>query len=320
MDKLNCNVSQEYIASTIYHETFHAIVHYFDKDKCFFQNTPTDDHIAIFYTYLDLIASGLQKTYPNLTLREAQGLILKGMMDYKKEWGVLFDKILLKKNLQKINFVISSDGIAAKYPEQLVINHMKNYHFLILSILMSWSCNSSKEDGENPNFDSNATIADIDRSIQYTVSRYQFSVTFFKRNDSNHGGYKMFARHGSHWEKIEIREGVFDELQIKKDPDYYISRDITTRKLCKPEEAESFLSKLKALNVFEQPEESVLFKDCKDSGVTDLGSTYIEIVAGDRVRTLKYSGVYECSNGEWENLYKIEKLFENEWFENTLCK
>jgi hypothetical protein len=98
-EKLNSNVSQEYIASTIYHEAFHAIVHYFDKDKWFFVNTPTDDHISIFYTYLDLIASGLQKAYPNLTLREAQGLILKGMMDYKKEWGALYDKILQKKNI-----------------------------------------------------------------------------------------------------------------------------------------------------------------------------------------------------------------------------
>jgi hypothetical protein len=197
---------------------------------------------------------------------------------------------------------------------------MKSYHFFILLILSFSSCNSSKVDGENPQFDSNATITDVDKNIQHIVSRYQFSVTFFKRDNSNHGWYKMFARHGSHWEKIEIREGIFDELQIKKDPDYYISRDITTRKLCKPEEADFFLTKLKAMHVFELPEESVLFKDCKDSGITDLGSTYIEIVAGDKVRTLKYSGVYECSSGEWENLHKIEQLFESEWFENEKCR
>ncbi len=101
-EKLNSNVSQEYIASTIYHEAFHAIVHYFDKDKWFFlQNTPTDDHIAIFYNYLDLIASALQKAYPNLTLREAQGLLLKGMMKYEKDWDALFNKILARKNFTK---------------------------------------------------------------------------------------------------------------------------------------------------------------------------------------------------------------------------
>lgn len=100
--KLNSNVSQEYIASTIYHEAFHAIVHYFDKDKWFFlQSTPTDDHIAIFYNYLDLIASALQKAYPNLTLREAQGLLLKGMMKYEKDWDALFNKILASKNFTK---------------------------------------------------------------------------------------------------------------------------------------------------------------------------------------------------------------------------
>ncbi|SKC78975.1 type III secretion system effector protein [Ohtaekwangia koreensis] len=100
-ENLNENDSQEYIASVIYHEAFHAIVHYFDKDKWFSENTPTDDHVAIFYTYLDLIASGLQKAYPNLTLREAQGLILKGMMAYEKQWGDLFNKILDKKNFTK---------------------------------------------------------------------------------------------------------------------------------------------------------------------------------------------------------------------------
>jgi hypothetical protein len=51
-------------------------VHYFDRDE-WFKNTPTEDHIAIFSTYLDLVAEGLQSAYPNLNSREAQGLILK---------------------------------------------------------------------------------------------------------------------------------------------------------------------------------------------------------------------------------------------------
>jgi hypothetical protein len=91
--------SQEYVASTIYHESFHAIVNYFDRDK-WFKNTATDDHIAIFGIYLDLIAEGLQKAYPNLSSREAQGLILKGMLKYEKDWGELFNKLLIKKGFK----------------------------------------------------------------------------------------------------------------------------------------------------------------------------------------------------------------------------
>jgi hypothetical protein len=90
------NTSQEFIAATVCHEAFHAIVHYFDRDE-WFKNTPTEDHIAIFSTYLDLVAEGLQSAYPNLNSREAQGLILKGMLDYKKQWGELFNIILKKK-------------------------------------------------------------------------------------------------------------------------------------------------------------------------------------------------------------------------------
>lgn len=197
---------------------------------------------------------------------------------------------------------------------------MKNFQFLILVLLLIGCSNAdSRKPKEDiyPKFTANASINEIHESIKYTVSEYDFSVIFFMRDDSNHSWYKMFSKRVGYWEKIEIRQVMIDEDQLRKDPDYYISRDITTRKLCKPEEAESFLSKLKALNAFELPEESVLFKDCKDSGVTDLGSIYIEIVAGDKVRSLKYSGVYKCSSGkEWGRIYKIQELFEKEWFEN----
>ncbi|SKC78978.1 hypothetical protein [Ohtaekwangia koreensis] len=189
----------------------------------------------------------------------------------------------------------------------------------LIIILLTLTCCSktTEKDNYNPEFTANASIDEIHQSIRCVVSEYDFSVIFFLRNDSNHSWYKMFSRRIGYWEKIEIRQTIIDEDQLKKEPDYYISRDITTRKLCKPEEAESFLNKLKAFNVFELPEESVLFKDCKDSGVTDLGSTYIEIVAGNKVRTLTYSGAYDCADGnEKENIYKIQELFEKEWFEN----
>lgn len=126
----------------------------------------------------------------------------------------------------------------------------------------------------------------------------------------------MISRQGDRWEKIDIRETIIDEVQMKRDPGYYISRDIITTKLCHPEESKFFMDKLKALGVFELPEENVFFKNCRDSQITDLGYTYILIISGNKIRKLKYSGAYECSNGEWEKLLRIGELFEKEWFEN----
>lgn len=197
---------------------------------------------------------------------------------------------------------------------------MKNIKILIALIFIYSSCNQPKIDSDVPRFDSNASIDEIDKSIQYIVSRYQFSVIFYERDNSNHGWYKMFVRQGTHWEKIEIREGILDEQQSREDPGYYISRDIITRKLCHSEESKFFVNKLKELGVFELPEEKAFFKNCRDTEITDLGYIYIVIVSGDKIRELKYSGSYECSNGEWENLRKIGELFEKEWFENTLCQ
>jgi hypothetical protein len=211
----------------------------------------------------------------------------------------------------------------ATLQERLVIKivRMKKNIIIILLALVCCSENTSKKDATLPEFVANTGIDEIHESIKYTVSEYDFSVIFFRRDDSNHSWYKMFSKRVGYWEKIEIRQVMIDEDQFKKDPDYYISRDITTRKLCRPEEAESFLNKLKALDVFELPEEDVLFKDCKDSGVADLASIYIEIVSGNKVRALKYSGVYECPNGtEWDRIYKIEELFEKEWIENEKGK
>lgn len=198
---------------------------------------------------------------------------------------------------------------------------MKKNIAIVLLVLTCCSKKISENDITLPDFTANADIDRIHGSIRYTVSEYDFSVIFFLRDDSNHGWYKMFSKRVGQWEKIEIRERVFDEQQFKKDPDYYISRDITTRKLCRPEEAEFFLNKLKALNLFELPEEEDLFKDCRNRGEMDFGYIYIQIVSGNKVRRLAYSDVYECPGGkEWESIHKIQELFEKEWFENTLCR
>jgi hypothetical protein len=71
--------SQEYIASTVYHEGFHAILFYFTGTDY----TPTEQHYLMMTTYLDLIGVALQEAYPNITLIEAKGLILKEALNSK---------------------------------------------------------------------------------------------------------------------------------------------------------------------------------------------------------------------------------------------
>lgn len=197
---------------------------------------------------------------------------------------------------------------------------MKKFNQLLLSIVISICICCSSNSKPEIKFEVNASTNDIPDDIRLTVMQEDFYVVFFSRNDSNYGWYKLLSRKGNFWEKIEIRQNIIDEQQLREDPDYYISRDITTRKLCRDEEAKLFLSKLKSYGLFELPEEKVLFRNCEDSKVTDMGYKYILIVSGNKVRKLEYSGIYKCSHGERDNLYKIEELFKNEWFENTLCK
>lgn len=102
---------------------------------------------------------------------------------------------------------------------------MKNFQFLILVLLLIGCSNADsrkpKEDID-PKFTANASINEIHESIKYTVSEYDFSVIFFMRDDSNHSWYKMFSKRVGYWEKIEIRQVMIDEDQLRKDPDYYI--------------------------------------------------------------------------------------------------
>jgi len=187
-----------------------------------------------------------------------------------------------------------------------------------ISLLISCSeVHSSKNDYNDPMFVTNARFNELDKAVQYIVSGYDFSIIFFTRAEANYGWYKILARKGVRWEKIEYREAIMDEQQMKVDPGFYISRDITTRKLCHSEEAKSFLGKLKASGLFELQEEKILFKDCKDSGVTDQGAVYIQIVSDKKVRELRYSEVYKCPGKEWDSIRKIENLFETDWFENS---
>jgi hypothetical protein len=148
-------------------------------------------------------------------------------------------------------------------------------------------------------------------------------VIFFSPSEGENSLYKFFSYSAGSWEKIELCQGIIDEKQLRKDPDYPISRDILTRKLCRPEEAHFFLSKLKEYKLFDLPEEKVLRTTCKDSGVIDSETIYIHIISGDKVRYLEYYDVYDSRERcpevkQWNNIVDIENLFKNEWMSDSL--
>ncbi len=197
---------------------------------------------------------------------------------------------------------------------------------LLCLIIPIFACSCAKQK-ENvfPNFIANSSIDAIYKDLMPVVSDSEFCVIFFIPAEGGNALYNFFSYSQGSWEKIELRQGMIDREQQKKDPEYYISRDILTRKLCRPEEADIFLSKLKEYKLFDLPEEKALRTTCKDSGVIDSETIYILIVSGDRVRYLEYYDVYNSHERcpdvkEWNNIIKIEELFKKEWFENTLCQ
>jgi hypothetical protein len=194
---------------------------------------------------------------------------------------------------------------------------MRNLSAFIILIMIS--CSKPDDKGRSYiTFDTNATVEDIYPDIENIISKSELSIIFFRRGDTDSGWYKIFSKQGENWEKIEIQQWIFNEEQLRSEPEYYIARDITTRKLCKPEEAKSFLKKLISYRLFELPEEDKLFKDCENTRIADLGSIYIQIVAGERVRNLKYSGMYKCAGNEWESIRNIDHLFKDEWIDDSM--
>jgi len=110
------NSSQEYIASTIYHEAFHALIHYFDSGNWFFENSTNvnEQHYMMFTTSLNRLISGLQSAFPSLSNLDAKCLILKGLSgstlpaSYKNR--ILTDNKLDFNHIKNISDKYSSTG------------------------------------------------------------------------------------------------------------------------------------------------------------------------------------------------------------------
>jgi len=197
---------------------------------------------------------------------------------------------------------------------------MKKILFIILIIVTG--CVNTDHDKKKFNFIPNSTSENLFSDYKDIVMRYDFSIIFFYHGDAGHSWYKVFALRDNQWEKIEIRKNIGDEEALKEDTTTYIFRDITTRKLCSQEEAQSFLSKLQSYGIFELPEEEVLRQNCTRSTRSDVSTTYIEMVSGDQVRALSFNEIYwsrkHCPNiKEWDRIIHIKDLFETEWFENS---
>jgi hypothetical protein len=100
-DKIG-NKTEEFAASTIIHEAFHAIVNYLSNNSV----SGDDQHVALFSNYLDLLAKGLRAAYPNMGYGDEKGLILKGLVaketiDTGKWPPSLIDKILDKSGYSR---------------------------------------------------------------------------------------------------------------------------------------------------------------------------------------------------------------------------
>ncbi|GCC50950.1 hypothetical protein SanaruYs_11690 [Chryseotalea sanaruensis] len=87
------NKSREYIASTIYHEAFHALMH---KYTGAFTYTPTEHHYQMITNFIVDISEALQEAYPNLSTIEAKALIAKQIYEFH---GPVRSQILLRIGL-----------------------------------------------------------------------------------------------------------------------------------------------------------------------------------------------------------------------------
>lgn len=117
---LNSNVlgnsSEQYIASTIYHEAFHAIIHFLDSDKWFYQTIASvnEQHYMLFKTSLDRLATGLQAAFPSMSYSDAKGLMLKGLsgsgLSQAVKDRILLDSGLSANQISEISFKYSNLG------------------------------------------------------------------------------------------------------------------------------------------------------------------------------------------------------------------
>lgn len=167
-------------------------------------------------------------------------------------------------------------------------------------------------------FSDNASEKDIYQDVRDIALKYDFSIIFFTRAQLSYNWYKIFSVKNNKWTKIEIRQNILDTARQKYDHEYFTSRDIVTRKGCRPEEANAFLSKLKKYNLFTLPEEEEIHEKCKPSGIYDVETIYIQIVSRCKVRSLKYYDTYGSARRcpdvkELAEILAVQQLFEEEW-------
>ncbi len=99
------NASKEYIGETIFHEIFHG---YFDAKGTF--QGELSQHIEMAKSYLDKEIVALQEVFPNLSLHDAQSLVLGGYGDIQANNPALFNQILSKYNLD-LNDIVSTNDL-----------------------------------------------------------------------------------------------------------------------------------------------------------------------------------------------------------------
>jgi hypothetical protein len=195
---------------------------------------------------------------------------------------------------------------------------MRVYAIFIFGIILQliFSCKQSRQSESIPFFEHNTKYEDVFSEVKDYIVNSEFSITYFYRADLSYGWYKIFGKNENNWEKIEIKKGV-----ISGDPSRLQIEDKITRPLCSPQEGESFLNNLIKNQLFTIPTEDQLLLKCNVPNFTEPSdgiTLYIQIVSKSKVRTLMYYDVQGkrnmCQNkDDWENIIKIEKLFEENW-------
>lgn len=180
-------------------------------------------------------------------------------------------------------------------------------------IILLVSCDKS-ENEHIPSFSSNGGASKIFEDLRPVTRKYDFTFTFFIPSGVR-SLYTVLGLKGKRWERIEIRTADFERDSVGHT---WILSTTRTRSMDSTEVV-ALLNLLRNGHAFDLPEESTPLKKCLDvigertfPDAMDAQTYFIQMVAGNKVRTLKYYDPERRRNKcpdipEWGYMLAIEK-------------
>ena len=187
--------------------------------------------------------------------------------------------------------------------------------YIVLIFLLSSCLKSSKTE---PLFLRNGDSEDIYLDVRDIVSEKDISIVYSVSIPYNDVVYKIFSVTDTVFEKIEIRDDLYDVDSIE-----VVGKTVILNKRCSHTEGNRFMNELLHYGMFNLPEEKELLEKCEQYNEppegADAPEINFQIIAGNKVRTLHYYNVFRrnkrCAGmHEWNNILKIEKLFYEQWY------